>query len=70
MFTWHYDIRKTQLPGNRYTSVEDHGVFPSNLLHVTTKKLKRYNKSWKKTKKLIFSDLRIRCLYRQGMLVK
>lgn len=45
MFTWHYDIREAQLPGNRNPSVKDHGVFPSNLLHVTTKKLKRYYKS-------------------------
>lgn len=52
LLTWHYNIRKSQLPGDRNTSVEDHGVFPSDLLHVTTKKLKRYYKSWKKTKEV------------------
>lgn len=54
MFTWHYNIRKTQLPGNRNASVKDHRVFPSDLLHVATKKLKRYYKSWKKTKDVHF----------------
>lgn len=51
LFTWHYNIRKSQFPGDRNASVKDHGVFPSDLLHVTTKKLKRYYKSWKKNQR-------------------
>lgn len=59
--TRHDDIRKPQLPCNRQSPAEYHGVFSADLVHVSTKKLERNDKACKTRSFSLRPTLRLPC---------